>query len=229
MRKLILFDIDGTLITDGGAARDAYGRALIEVYGYRGDIGRYDFSGRTDPQITHMVLGDDGFSADEIEARLPQLWDTYLAGLERNAVAGRVRVLPGIAELLEALSRRDDVLLALLTGNVERGARIKLAPVELNRYFSFGAFGSDSPHREELPPIAVNRAEAETGHRLTGRDVVIIGDSIYDVRCGVPHDATTIAVASGRTSAATLRAENPTHFFDDVRDTEAVLQAMLDA
>jgi len=116
--------------------------------------------------------------------------------------------LPGIRELLDRLASMDDVTLGLLTGNIERGARLKLAPAALNDYFPFGAFGSDSARREDLPPIAVERASKIDGHRFRGRDVVIIGDSIYDVRCGVPHEATTIAVASGKTPAEKLRAES---------------------
>jgi phosphoglycolate phosphatase-like HAD superfamily hydrolase len=228
MRRLVLFDIDGTLIRDGGAARDAYRAALERVYGYDGDLARYDFSGRTDPQITHMVLRDAGLSAEAIDSRMSDLWSSYLDGLARNATPERVRVLPGIRDLLDALIERDDVLLGLLTGNIERGARLKLEPPELNRYFAFGAFGSDSADRAELPPIAVARASEIDGHRFAGRDVVIIGDSIYDVRCGVPHDATTIAIASGKTSAHKLRAENPHHFFDSAEDRDAMLRAILD-
>jgi len=225
--RLVLFDIDGTLVTDGGAAREAYGDAVRAVFGYSGDLDRYDFSGRTDPQITSMVLGDAGLSPAEIDARLPELWDVYLAGLARNATPDRVRVLPGMRELVEALARRDDVLLGLLTGNIEAGARLKLAPPALNDYFRFGAFGSDSARREELPPIAAARASAFHGHSFEGRDVVILGDSIYDVRCGLPHDSTTIAIASGRTSAATLRAESPHYVFDDAADWEGVLNAIV--
>ena len=224
--RLALFDIDGTLITDGGAAREAFRDALREVYAYDGDLGRYDFSGRTDPQIAFMVLRDTSLSDAAIAAKLDELWRHYLAGLERNATADRVRVLAGIPALLEELAQRDDVTLGLLTGNLERGARLKLAAPELNRYFPFGAFGSDSMHREELPPIAVARASARNGHRFQPREVVILGDSIYDVRCGVPHDATTIAIASGKTSADKLRAENPHHFFDDATDTAALLRAI---
>jgi phosphoglycolate phosphatase len=226
--RLVLFDIDGTLLTDGGAARAAYGDALRSVYGYAGDLDAYDFSGCTDPQITSMVLGDAGFSAADIDAKLPSLWEVYLAGLERNATRERVRVLPGMRELVQALAQRDDVLLALLTGNIEPGARLKLGPPELNAYFPFGAFGSDSARREELPPIAVARASQRHGHDIAGRDVVILGDSIYDVRCGVPHDATTIAIASGRTPAELLRAENPHYFFDDAADWRSVLRAVVD-
>src|SRR6266850_3225947 len=283
--RLVLFDIDGTLVSDGGAAREAYAYALEAVYGYRTELRRYDFSGRTDPQITHMVLGDAGLSAEEIDAAMPRLWEHYLAALER-AAPGRVRVLPGVLPLLEVLGADERVMLGLVTGNIERGARVKLTnatphpplrgtprpaslaqgklfspqagrktldiecpssasageggpdaerseaegPGEgrsLNDFFPFGAFGSDSPRREELPPIAVERASRLNGHRFKGRDVVIIGDSIYDVRCGVPHSATTIAIASGKTAAATLLGENPDHFFASAEEHDALLAAII--
>ena len=135
----------------------------------------------------------------------------------------------GIAARRALNALRDDsrVTLGLLTGNIERGARLKLSGPAFNEYFSFGAFGSDSPHREELPPIAIARAKELSGHRFRGREVVIIGDSIYDVRCGAPHSATTIAIASGKTSAEALKAENPHHFFASAED-QGLLQAILD-
>jgi phosphoglycolate phosphatase len=225
--RLVLFDIDGTLITDRGAARDAFAVALETVYGYDGDLSRYDFSGRTDPQIARMVLGDHGLTEHAVDVHLPRLWDIYLKGLGRNATSERVRTLPGMRELVAALHEREDVVLALLTGNIEPGARLKLGPAALNGYFPFGAFGSDSADRNELPPIAVQRASLHCGHRFEGPDIVIIGDSIYDVRCGVPYGATTIAVASGKTAGETLRAENPRHFFEDGRDVGAVMEAIL--
>jgi len=226
MRKLVLFDIDGTLITDSGAARHSYALALRETYGFEGDLTRYDFSGRTDPQITSMVLHDAGFTDEQIAARAPQLWETYLCELAIQATPERVRVLPGIRQLLDHLARIGHVTLGLLTGNIERGARLKLSPVGLNDYFPFGAFGSDSAKREELPPIAVDRASKIDGHRFRGREVVIIGDSIYDVRCGAPHDATTIAIASGKTPAETLRAENPHHFFHSAEEIAGIVDAI---
>lgn len=226
-RRLILFDIDGTLITDGGASREAFGDALRTTYGYDGDLRRYDFSGQTDPQITFMVLRDAGISDAAIEGKLDELWTVYLAGLERNLANGRARALAGVHDVVAALHEHDDVHLALLTGNLEKGARLKLSGPALNDYFPFGAFGSDSAVRNELPPFAVRRAEDHTGKRFTGRDVVIIGDSIYDVRCGVPHGATTIAVASGKTSGEVLRAENPTHYFDSLGDVSAVVAAIV--
>ncbi len=227
MRKLVLFDIDGTLITDHGAARHAFAAALLETYAYDGDLARYDFSGRTDPQIAFMILRDAGWTDDDIAARLPDLWSRYLHDLARNATSERVQALPGIRSLLEVLAEEHRVTLALLTGNIEPGARIKLGGASLNDYFPFGAFGSDSANREELPPIAVERASRIDGHRFERRDVVIIGDSIYDVRCGVPHDATTIAVASGKTPAEKLLAENPHHFFENAENVEAMMKAIM--
>lgn len=225
--RLVLFDIDGTLLTDHGASREAFRHALAHVYDYRGDLGRYDFSGRTDPQIAHMVLADAGHPRERIEQRMPQLWEHYLAGLARNATPDRVEVMPGIRQLVAQLHERDDVALALLTGNLEPGARSKLAGATLNEYFPFGAFGSDSANRNELPPVAIRRAAERLRYDFVARDVVIIGDSIYDVRCGVPYNATTIAVASGKTPAELLAAENPDHLFDTLEDVEMVLRAIL--
>lgn len=225
--RLVLFDIDGTILTDRGASRDAFRDALEAVYGYDGDLSRYDFSGRTDPQIARMVLRDHGLTDDAIDSCMEALWEIYLEGLGRNATRERVLVLPGIRELVAALQEHEDVVLALLTGNIERGARLKLAGAGMNDYFAFGAFGSDSADRNELPPIAVTRASDHCSHRFTGAEVVIIGDSIYDVRCGVPYQATTIAVASGKTPGETLRAENPRHFFDSARDLRRLLDAIL--
>ena len=227
LRRLVLFDIDGTILTDRGASRSAFGDALRQVFGYDGDLARYDFSGRTDPQIAHMVLRDAGHAAADVDAALPQLWEVYLAGLARNATPERVHVFDGIRELLAALETHEEVVLALLTGNIEPGARLKLGGPDLNHYFPFGAFGSDSADRTQLPPIAIQRASHHLGREFRGADVVIIGDSIYDVRCGVPYEATTIAVATGKTPGETLRAENPTYFFEDVSDIRAVLDAIL--
>lgn len=226
-RRLVLFDIDGTLITDGGAARAAFHEALRDVFGYEGDLRRYDFSGRTDPQIARMVLRDAGWSIEDIDERGADLWRAYIDGLTRSATHDRIRALPGIPGLLDRLREHNAVTLGLLTGNIEQGARLKLAPPALNDYFPFGAFGSDSADREELPPIAVERASRIGGYRFAGPDVVIIGDSIYDVRCGAPYDATTIAIASGKTPAELLRAENPRHFFESAQDLTALLEAIL--
>src|SRR5512141_2549646 len=157
MRKLVLFDVDGALIRDRGAAREAYAEALRDVYGFERGLADYDFSGRTDPQITHMVLSDAGYAAAEIEARMPRLWERYLAELRQQATAQFIEALPGVLPLLDRLDALHTLMLGLLTGNIEPGARLKLSPPGLNRYFPFGAFGSDSSDRNQLAPIAVER------------------------------------------------------------------------
>lgn len=227
-QRLVLFDIDGTLIRDDGAAREAYATALSEVHGYQGgSLRKYDFSGRTDTQITYEVLCDSGFDLPSIDAKMDRLWEVYIRELKKLVNATRIRVLPGVLPILQTLSKTPGVILGLLTGNIEPGARIKLGPHDMNRFFAFGAFGSDAQEREHLPPIAVERAQQLHGHKFDPRDVVVIGDSIYDVRCGIPHQATTIAVATGHTSADKLRDENPDHFFDSLEPEGAVLSAIL--
>src|SRR5882724_6435743 len=124
-RRLVLFDIDGTLITDDGAARKAFAEALREVYDFHGDVRRYDFSGRTDPQIARMILADDGWIERDVDARLPALWKHYLGGLARNA-PGRVRALAGVRAMLDAVHADERLTVGLLTGNIEPGARLKL-------------------------------------------------------------------------------------------------------
>ena len=227
MARLVLFDIDGTILRDDGMAREAYAIALREIYGHERSLRPYDFSGLTDPQITRIVLGDAGFADEAIEPKLDALWEVYLREMQLRASAQRVRLMPGVVELLELLREESEVVLALLTGNIEPGARIKLGARGLNGYFPFGAFGSDSAVRAELPPIARQRAEEATGKQFAPASVVIIGDSIHDVRCAVPHGATSIAVPTGPTPAAALRAENPTWFFDTLEPTGELLDAIL--
>ncbi|MGA7616302.1 MAG: HAD family hydrolase [Thermoanaerobaculia bacterium] len=224
--RLILFDIDGTLVLDDGAARGAFAWALREAYGFAEPIRGYDFSGKTDPEIATTILRDHGMGDDEINGGLRRLWDAYLEKLALYVCRERVRVLDGVTELLSILER-ESATLALLTGNIEPGARIKLGSHGLNRYFPFGAFGSDSMHRQELPPIALRRAAEHHGRPFAMENVVIIGDSIHDVRCGVPHGAITIAVASGRTPAETLQAERPDFLFHSLEPTEELLDAVL--
>ena len=223
----MLFDIDGTLVLDDGAAREAFAEALREVYQYEGDLGGFNFSGKTDPQIAFEVLEHGGLAPDVIAAGLDRLWPIYVGSLAGRLHKGRQRVLPGVEALLQRLEQIPEVTLAVLSGNIEAGAKIKLAPWGLDRYFAFGAFGSDSRHRADLPPVAARRVAERTGTGFAPREIVIIGDSIWDVRCGVPHDSVTIAVASGWTDADTLKAENPDFLFDSMEETEAWVEAIL--
>lgn len=214
--KLILFDIDGTLVDCGGQARTAFATALHAIFGESGPIDEYDFSGKTDTRIVLDLMTLAGRSRDEVLATLPQLREEYLATLDRSLERERMRVLPGIEPLLENLAARDDVVLALLTGNWERGARIKLSRHDLNRYFGFGSFGDNVFDRNDLPPIALARALASTGRSFAARDTMIIGDSVLDVACARANDIPVLAVATGRTTRADLEAVQPTWLVDDL-------------
>jgi phosphoglycolate phosphatase-like HAD superfamily hydrolase len=158
---------------------------------------------------------------------MPRLWPRYLEELEIRTIPERVRLMPGVVELLEGLRGRPDVVMGLLTGNIEPGARIKLGARKLNHYFPFGAFGSDSSNRVELPPVAIARARELYGHEFVGREVVIIGDSVWDVRCAAPYGATTIAVSTGVTKREALEAEKPDFLFETIEPRDEVLRAVL--
>jgi phosphoglycolate phosphatase-like HAD superfamily hydrolase len=197
--RLFLFDIDGTLVTARGAGRTAFNRALQEVFGTVGPAeAGYDFRGRTDLRILHDLMGAAGFSAEEIAARAEACFAAYVRELATVIGDGRrVEILPGVPALVRALAARDDAVVGLLTGNVEAGARIKLAPTGLWPLFRVGAYGSDDIDRRRLPAIACARAQAVAGHDFPFERVVIIGDTPLDVDCARACGARAIAVATG--------------------------------
>jgi phosphoglycolate phosphatase-like HAD superfamily hydrolase len=228
-RKLVLFDIDGTILWTDGAGRRAVFGALVEHFGVV-DPGDHRFDGKTDPQIVRELLKKAGVSDAEIDARLDGILERYYALLreELDGADHREHVFPGVHELLDELERRDDVVLGLLTGNIEAGARAKLTAVGIAPHrFVVGAFGSDHHDRPELPEIARRRAERVLGHPINGRDVVVIGDTPADVACGVGIGARAIGVATGRYSVDDLRACDAAAVFPDLTDTDAVVRAIL--
>ncbi|MGQ0814754.1 MAG: HAD family hydrolase [Gemmatimonadota bacterium] len=229
MKRLLLFDIDGTLLSTQGAARRAFRRALEQVYGITGPIDGHSFSGKTDPQIARELLTLAGLAPNQIDAGLPSLWNAYLAGLEQEigATEHHTHVYPGVRELLDALAAHDDVVLALLTGNVARGADLKLMSAGLREYFAFGAFGSDCEDRPGLPSIAVERALSATGRAFHGSEVVVIGDTPNDIRCGEALGVATVGVATGGHDSEELRRVGAHVVFDDFSDTAAVLRVLV--
>ena len=227
--KVVLFDIDGTLLWTDGAGRRAVHQALEDVFGAMPPDG-HEFDGKTDPQIVRELMRLAGVAEEAIDARLPEALRRYVELLQ-SELAGdehRDRTYPGIAPLLDTLEARDDVLLGLLTGNVHEGAYAKLKAVGLDRdRFRIGAFGSDHATRAELPAIARARAESLLGHAVAGGDVVVIGDTPADMSCGTGIGARAIGVATGRYSVADLLACQPTAVFPDLSDTESVVRAIL--
>ena len=206
VKRLLLFDIDGTLLSCGPQVRPIFAEALAEVYGTPGDCFRHDFAGKTDPQIVSELMTAAGVPEEEVRRLLPEIRRIFLEKLERTLDREGMRLLPGVVELLERQAERPDLALALLTGNWEPGARTKLSRFDLNRFFAFGAFGCDGFDRSELPPVALERAEARVGRRFAPAEVLIIGDSLNDVACARAHGIPCLAVATGWTPPEALRA-----------------------
>jgi phosphoglycolate phosphatase len=229
--RLVLFDIDGTLLWTDGAGRRAIHAALTEVFGSTGPAD-YWFDGKTDRQIVRDLMRREGHADDHIDARMEAVFDRYIERLDAElGDPGHVaRPLAGVAELLDALEARDDVILGLLTGNLAEGARRKLAAVGIDPCrFRVGAFGSDHEHRPALPAIARDRALAELDLDVPGSDVVVIGDTPADIECARSVGARAIGVATGRYSAGELAAHGAAAVFTDLSDTHAVVRAIVDA
>ncbi len=229
--KLVLFDIDGTMITSEGVGKASMRKALMKIFGSPGDDS-YRYDGKTDKQIVREVMRLEGHSDEHIDERMSDLIEAYVRGLDEGIASGNynVRPLPGVRELLDALEPQPDVALGLLTGNVEDGARRKLAAagIVFDR-FRVNAFGSDHEHRPELPAIARARAKTQLGIELAGNRLIVIGDTPADIACGRSLGAKAIAVASGHYSVAQLEEHKPYAVFESLADTHAVVQAVLDA
>ena len=227
--KVVLFDIDGTLLWSDGAGRRAVQQALEEVFGTAIPEG-HEFDGKTDPQIVRELMIRAGLDDATITERLPRALDRYLGLLQHElaSIDDTNHIFPGIPPLLDALEQRDDVLLGLLTGNIQPGAHAKLRAVRIDPdRFKVGAFGSDHASRPELPAVARARAEAVLGHAVAGEDVVVIGDTPADMSCGNGIGARAIGVATGRYSVQQLADCAEGIVFANLVDTAAVMHAIL--
>ncbi len=227
--KLVLFDIDGTILWTDGAGRRSMEAALESVYGMPGDPA-YRYDGKTDRQIVREQLRAAGVPDREIDARLDALLDTYLRNLTDVLASDPLaaRLCDGVEVLLDAVEAHTDTILGLLTGNVEGGAARKLGAVGIDfSRFRVNAFGSDHEHRPELPRVAQQRARTTLGLDLPGDRIVIIGDTPADIECGRPIGARAIGVATGRYGVDDLAAHAPHAVFADLRETDRVLEAIL--
>ncbi len=230
MRALVLFDIDGTLLTSAAAGREAIRAAVTEVLGTLDGFDGVRFDGKTDPQIVRELCEAAGLGERATEAVIADVLSRYVAHLERELErrGPMVRALPGIPALLDALEQRADVCLGLLTGNVVPGARLKLGAAGLGfSRFRVGAFGSDSAHRPDLPPIAVERATPLFGRVPTGTDVIVIGDTPADVTCGAAIGVRAVAVATGSYTEDELRAAGAAATFATFEATAEAVDAIL--
>ncbi len=226
--RLILFDIDGTLITTNGIAKTALSDAIEETIGTPTVARSHDFAGKTDPQIFAEIIRASNLPEELITTHHDAVFSSFFSKLERMLNADNITVLPGVRELLEALRHEEAATTALLTGNMLQGARIKLTPPGLLEYFSFGAFGNDAYYRHDLPEIAVARAYDRTGATFKAKDIVIIGDTPHDIDCGRHLNVRSIGVATGGHSNEVLAEAKPDYLFDDLTDTDRLLDAIFD-
>jgi phosphoglycolate phosphatase len=229
MAKLVLFDIDGTLLWTDGAGRRAIRAALLAESGTAGPIENYRFDGKTDPQIVRELLSAAGHPGANDPRHHERVCQRYLALLasELEASRARSRVYPGVRELLDLLEQRPDTVVGLLTGNLAYGAALKLEAVGLDPgRFRVGAYGSDAEDRARLPAIAVRRAQALLGGPVLGSDLVIVGDTPADMTCGKSLEARAIGVATGFYSTADLLAAGAYAAFESFADPAPVLAAV---
>lgn len=220
-RRLLLFDIDGTLITSGGAGEAALKDAMRSRFGVEEDLAGIILAGATDARIARELLEKHGISVSP--ENVAALLDTYLGHLSDRIGRHDGKLLPGIVPLLNVLSQREDAVLALLTGNVSRGAEIKLTHYGVWDFFEFGAFADDHHDRNELGKFARARALERHGEEFPPSRIYVIGDTPKDIECGRAIGACTVAIATGHYSAAELKDHSPDFLFEDLSDTDRVV------
>ena len=228
MEKLLLFDIDGTLIRSNGAGRLTLAYALEKLFGTVGPLESYNMSGKTDPRIITDLLMAAGISAKEISKSLPAIYELMAEKGQDIFIEKGMAACVGVPELLAQLNEQEDVLLGLLTGNAQLTAPLKLAAAGIDPLqFKVGAYGSDAMDRNELPAIGMSRAKQLTGGQFDGNNTIIIGDTPADILCARAGKATAVAVASGWHAATTLAEYRPDYLFESFSNTDRVLQALL--
>jgi phosphoglycolate phosphatase len=218
--KLFLFDIDGTLLTTDGAGRAALKSAGADLFAIEEDLRTINVSGSTDTAIVQDILRHH--SLDVSTANVNRYLGGYLVWLKQHLASQSGAILPGVISLLDVLAK-DGQAIGLLTGNVRRGAQIKLTAHGIWDRFSFGAFGDDNSDRNQLGPIAKQRAEAALNTEFAAHDIVIIGDTPKDIACARAFGAVAVAVATGRYSLANLSEHQPDHLVGDLADTKDLL------
>jgi phosphoglycolate phosphatase-like HAD superfamily hydrolase len=226
--RLLLFDIDGTLVNTLGAGKAALDTAMRGVYGETGPIDSFDFHGKTDPAIVRGLLRAMDWPDAKIEAGFDATWGAYLEELDRELAqrGGQVHAYPGVEPLLDEIQGDGRFATGLVTGNMEGGAWRKLDACGLAHRFGFGAFGSDSERREDLPPIALDRAEQSHSRAFDIRDAILVGDTPDDIRCAHANGARVLAVSTGRHTVEDLQRHDPDAVVEDLSDTSHVMRML---
>ena len=228
--RLVLWDVDGTLLHSERVVGGVYIESVVEVYGLQEALKEVEWSGKTDSQIVLESLALHGWSEEAAIARLDAFRDRYVAGLAavRESLIEDMPLLPGVPEVLQRLATLDTTQ-SLLTGNYEPAAVVKLAAVGLQHHFDFtvGAFGSDHRDRTKLVPIALEKARRRYDLSLTPADVVVIGDTPRDIACARAGGVRAVAVATGQFSMEQLAAHQPDVLLANLQDTDAVTALIL--
>ena len=227
IEKLVLFDIDGTLLHGGGSGRTATERAMRELFGTVGKLADYRFDGKTDRYTLIQLLMPEGFTQEYVEARLPEYEVIASRHLTEVIDQHHFRTLPGAIDLVNALKTRSDMLIGLITGNLPQMAAIKLrrAGFDLDD-FAVKVYGSEACARRELAPIVIERAQKYCGVPFEPTQVVMLGDTLDDIDCAHNIGARMISVATGPYKRDQLEAHSPYIVFDDLTDNEAVIEAI---
>jgi phosphoglycolate phosphatase-like HAD superfamily hydrolase len=227
INKAVLFDIDGTILKCNGAGKRSFMKACSDVFGTFGAMDKVDFQGKTDPIIIKESLIQTGFSNDKIISNTDYLKNRYFHYLAEAMPAAKAALMPGIRELLNALSCINGIYTGLLTGNFRKSAQIKLSRFGLNDYFPFGVFGDDAAIRNNMPALAKQIIMEKYSLQIDFKNMIIIGDTIFDIECAKHAGAVSFAVCTGWTEKESLIAAGPDIFFDDLSDTQSVINSIL--
>ena len=229
MAVLVLFDIDGTILQlKQGHSKQIFSRMVDEIFGKSVDATDMpDFSGRTDLEILYDIAKKLNIKKKDIDSKIDDIWEKIYVFFSQYCTNEFIDLMPGVMELIETIDKSEEFCLGLLTGNFRENAYQKLAAFELQDYFPFGAFGSDFPDRNLLPPLALKRANKYLNNKVFyPGNTIIIGDSPRDVECAQKNNIVSIAVTTGFSDRDELSKCNPDHLFDNLSDNTQIINIL---
>jgi phosphoglycolate phosphatase-like HAD superfamily hydrolase len=227
IKKLILFDIDGTLfIGKNEVHRKSFSVAIKKTFDIDANVDEIQTSGKTDTRIAIELLNKKGIKITEIRPRLKEIYQTMIEYVKENIESSNLIINPGVRKLLEELKSKNNVILGLLTGNLEEIAKLKLNKVGLLEFFQVGGFGEISENRERLAEEAIKKTEKKFDIRIDKKNVFYIGDAPLDIECGKSIGIKTIAIATGKHSKEELIKYNPDYFFADFSDLRSIINVI---